>query len=151
MLLLLKLAESFFGFFYVSQREPAGFDEVSHHGLSSSTEQSEQVVDQFSLGDIAADSGFEDMKVADLPDAADGFLAFQAVHRGLDRGIRRSLFLRETILNLADGGAVTGPQGFHDLEFQLGEFGVSHLISYCCVQYYYINSRCQELFRKNIN
>jgi hypothetical protein len=34
------------------------------------------------------------MEVADLPDASDRFLAFQAVHRGLDCGVGRSLFLR---------------------------------------------------------
>jgi hypothetical protein len=93
-LLLLKLAESFFGFFYVGQGEPTGLDEMGHHGLGSTAEQGEQVVDQFPLGDVATDRRFEDMEIADLPDATEGFLAFQTVNRGLDRRIRRSRILR---------------------------------------------------------
>jgi hypothetical protein len=150
-LLLLKLAESLFSFFYVGQGEPAGFDEMGHHRLGSPTKQREQVVDQLSLGDVAADAGFEDMEIADLPDATEGFLAFQTVNRGLDGGVGWSLFLRETLLNFPVLGAATGPESFHDLELQLREFRVRHLISYCCVHYYYACSRCQDLFRGNIH
>jgi len=94
-------------------------------------------------GDIAADGSFEDMEVADLLNSADGLLAFQAVHGGLDGGIGWSLFLGETLLNLPNGGAATGPQSFHDLEFQLGEFGARHHVSYRRLRYYYMCSKCQ--------
>src|SRR5260370_34854766 len=86
------------------------------------------------------------MKVSDLFHAANRFLALQAVNRGLNRGVGGAISFRKIFLNFAYGGVAAGPQRFHDLKLQLGEFRTGHLSSYRRVRYYYIDSRCQEKF-----
>ncbi len=86
------------------------------------------------------------MKVSDLFHAANRLLALQAVNRGLNRGVGGAISFRKIFLNFADGGATAGPQRFHDLKLQLGEFRTGHLGSYRRVRYSYIDSRCQEKF-----
>jgi N-acetylated-alpha-linked acidic dipeptidase len=75
--------------FHVIHRQPAGFNQMRHHRLRPSTEQSQQFVDQPGLRGIARHHGFENVRVADLLHAPHRVLRFQPINRGLDRGVRR--------------------------------------------------------------
>src|SRR6202044_3541913 len=92
-------------------------------------EESQQVVDQLSLGGVARDRGFEDVEITDLLYSAHGILGFEAVNRGLDRGIGRPVLFRKGFLNFSDGGAAARPQGVHDLELELCQLGLGHSVS----------------------
>src|ERR1051325_9293549 len=89
------------------------------------------------------------MEVADLLDAAHGVFDLEAINRGLNRRVCRAALLRKRLLDLADRGAAARPQCLHDPEFEPGEFGIGHQISYVCMQYYYKCSKCQILSGKN--
>ena len=52
---------------------------MGHDRLRPAAEQAQQVIDQFTAGCVAGDAGFENMGVADLLDAADRLLGFQAI------------------------------------------------------------------------
>src|SRR5205807_9207586 len=68
----------------------------------------------------------EDMKIADFPKASHGFLAFEAIDHGLNGRIGRPVFFRKSLLDFTDGSFLVVPKHFHDLKFELGEFGQAH-------------------------
>src|SRR3984957_9997422 len=117
---------------------------MRHDGLRASAKQREQFVNELALGGVARDRGLEDMKVSDLFHAANRLLALQAVNRGLNRGVSGAISFRKIFLNFADGGATAGPQRFHDLKLQLGEFRTGHPGSYRRLRYYYIGIKFQK-------
>ena len=80
------------------------------------------------------------MEVANLLDAANGLFPFQPINRCLDRRVSRPALFRKALLNLADGRLAPRPQGLHDLQLQLRQLGLGHLISYQRMQYYYMCS-----------
>src|SRR5450432_3731044 len=100
---LRKFSQRFFGGSDVVHRELPGLDQVRHHGLRSSAEQSEQFIDQSGLRRVARNHGFENMRVADLFHTAYRFLSFEPIDRGLDGGVCRPVTLRKRFLNLANG------------------------------------------------
>src|SRR6476659_2747968 len=58
----------------IIQRQLAGFDQVRHDRLRSSSEHRQEVVVETPLRGAPRDHRLEDMSVADLPDAADRLL-----------------------------------------------------------------------------
>jgi hypothetical protein len=58
--------------------------------------------------------GFEDVSVADLADAADGLLLFEAVDGGLDGGVGGPVAFRESIEDIADADLAPFPECLHD-------------------------------------
>src|SRR5262249_38074513 len=80
-------------------------------------------VDQPILRRITRDRGFEDVGVADALDATQSALALHAVDGRLHGGVGRALGFRECFLDFADGTRAASPKDFHDLQFELGEFG----------------------------
>src|SRR5258708_989301 len=102
---------------------------MRHYGLGAPAEERKQVVDQLPLRGIAGYRGFENMEVTDLPDAADGFLSFEAINGGLDGRVSWSVLFGKSFLDLADRGLALNPQGLHDLKFELRSFRLCHFLS----------------------
>ena len=67
--------------------------------------------------EIARDDWLEDVRVADLANAAHRVLAFEPVHGGLNRRVGRTRFWK-CLLNLADGCFPLRPQRFKDLKLE---------------------------------
>jgi hypothetical protein len=118
--------KKFFGVPNVIVRERAGFDEVGDDGAGLAAEQAEEIVDQLPLGGVARYGGFKDEGGADFLGTVEGLLHFQAVHHRLHGGVGGTVAGREGFVNFADGAGAFSPQSFHDLEFELAEFGVLH-------------------------
>jgi hypothetical protein len=114
------------GFLDVFEAELAGFDEMHDDELGAAAEHGEEFVDEAELGGVARDERLEDVEVADLAGAADDFFGFHAVGGGLDGGVGGAGLCGEGLLDLADGGVAAGPEDFHDVEFEFGEFGSGH-------------------------
>src|SRR6185312_7451857 len=87
LLLLLQRTHSFLRLAQVIQGKPAGFNQMSHHRLRASAEQTQQFVNQPALGGMARDNRLKDVRVADLLYAPHYFFLFHAVHGGLDGGV----------------------------------------------------------------
>src|SRR5262249_39222700 len=66
-----------------------------------------------------------DVRVADLPEAADRLLPFQPVDRGLNGRVRRTRF-RERLRKLANRRLASGPDGFQDLQFESRQSRAAH-------------------------
>src|SRR5437588_1427225 len=135
-------AQGLLRFSYFFQRQLSGFHQVRHDRLRTPPEQVQQVINQPTVRRLAREDGFEDVRVADFLDSAQHLLAFHAVHRGLHRGIGRAAPLGKRFLNLADRGRATAPKRFHNLKFQLRQFGQVHesflLHSLVCLPHPYL-------------
>jgi hypothetical protein len=70
--------------------------------LAAAAEQAEQLVDQTPMRRRARYHRIEDVRIADLLDAADGLFGFEPIHHRLHRGIGRPVALGEGFLNFAD-------------------------------------------------
>ncbi len=115
----LYIADQLFGFANVGARQLAGLHQMGHHGLGASAKKIQQIVDETAAYFAPRDYGLEDVGVADLSDAPDCALLFQAVDDGLDARVRRAIRLRERLLNLANRQPSVFPEFFHDLKFSL--------------------------------
>src|SRR5579864_7522561 len=82
LVLSLQPAQDFLGFLHIGEGEFAGFDEARHQGLSASTEQCQQIVNQPALRGVARDARLEDVKVPDLADTAHRVFSFQPIYGG---------------------------------------------------------------------
>src|ERR1035438_3768110 len=117
---LRQLAEGLARFLHIFQSELAGIDQVRHDGLGPAAEEAQQVIDQLALGGLAGHKRFENMGVANLPDAADGFLPFHPINSVLHRRVGGPAFRGEELLNVPNAGWAEGPKGLHDSQFQSG-------------------------------
>jgi len=120
LVLSVELFEFALGLLEVFDFELAGFDEVHNYELGASAEHGEELVDEAKLRGVAGDEGLEEVEVAYLAGAADCLFGLHAVDGGLDGGVAGAGFFGEGLLDLADGGFAAGPEGLHDLEFELG-------------------------------
>src|SRR5262245_52418998 len=75
----LDLLDRFLEFADVIARQLSRFGKLRHHRLRPAAEETQDFVEQTMAGQVARDGGLEDMCVADLPDAADGFLDLEAI------------------------------------------------------------------------
>src|SRR5262249_21105554 len=116
-----QLAECSLRLLYVVECEFARFDQVRHHRLRASAEESEQVVDETALRGIPRDHGFEYVGITDLFYAAHRLFRLQAIDGGLYGRISRPVLFRKSFLNLPDGAGSEVPEGIHDLKFELAQ------------------------------
>lgn len=133
----LRVFAGIFRFLHLGESQPARFDQMRHDRLRAAAEQAQQFVDQPAFGNVSRDDSFKNVSVADLPDAAEHFLALHAIDRGLYGGVRRLDAFAEGLLNFPDGGRAASPEGVHDLQFEFCEFcqGLwSHLLQHMYVK-----------------
>src|SRR5260370_38724685 len=94
---------------------------MRHDWCGAADKQPQQFVDQPVLSGVARDNRLENVGVADLLDALQGFLCFEAIDRGLHRRVGRPVARWKRLLNLANGEGPAVPERLHDLQLELGE------------------------------
>src|SRR5438045_4578179 len=73
-------AKRLFRLTHIVHGELSGFDEMGHYRLGPAAKQTQQLVDQAALCGLPGDGGFEDVGIADLLDATQSLLTFQAIN-----------------------------------------------------------------------
>src|SRR5688572_15264052 len=124
----------------VVARQFPGFCELRHHRLRSPAEQAQNLVEQPVTRHVTRDERFEDMGVADLPDATHGTFRFKPIDRRLNRGIGRSR-RGESLLDFTYRGFPERPERLENLQLQSGKLRLfSHLLPIILIYYQIVDS-----------
>src|SRR5262249_26609194 len=126
--------------FDIVRRELSGLHKPRHYRLHLATKQTQQIVNETSLRLVARNGRFKHLRFADSLHQTQSLLVFEAINGGLHRRIRRFFSFGKRFLNLTDRTRAALPEGFHDRQFEPGQFGQFHVMSYEHRQYTYTYS-----------
>src|SRR5262249_29191722 len=124
------LAQHLLDVFDIVGRELSGLHKPRHYRLHLAAKQTQQIINQTSLRLVSRNRRFKYLRFADSLHQTESLLVFEAIDGGLHRRISRPRSFGKRFLDLADGTRAALPEGFHDLQFEPGQFGQLHAISY---------------------